>query len=162
MHMDMVVYNKINKRINMGCNFRLLAYILKNLIYNNVLSKYIPHRDTTSMHIESQDLKNYKNVLSSTCHTELSLLWRECLKFKKNSLMSRAHSSAPSPLIYKPPHSSPVKKLNKLDGNQPFHSSFNQTVVFCSQSNNKSPPPQTQNLSQILTWSIMWIHCSAY
>lgn len=57
MHMDMVVFNKINKRINMGSNFRLLAYILKNLIYNNVLSKYIPHRDITSMHIESQNLK---------------------------------------------------------------------------------------------------------
>jgi len=55
MHMDMVVYNKINKRINMGCNFRLLAYILKNLIYNYVLSKYIPHRHTTSMHIEPQN-----------------------------------------------------------------------------------------------------------
>jgi len=55
MHMDMVVYNKINKRINVGSNFRLLAYILKNLIYNNVLSKYIPHRDTTSRHIQSQN-----------------------------------------------------------------------------------------------------------
>jgi len=74
MHMDMVVYSKINKRLNMGCNVRLLAYILKNLIYNNVLSKYIPHRDTTSMHTEYQNLKYYKNVLSSTCQTEMSLL----------------------------------------------------------------------------------------
>jgi len=74
MHTDMVVYNEINKRLNTGCSVKLLAYILKNLIYNNVLSKYIPHRDTTSMHIESQNLKYYKNVLSSTCHTEMSLL----------------------------------------------------------------------------------------
>lgn len=53
----MVVYSKINKRLNMGCNVRLLADILKNLIYNNVLSKYIPHRDVTSMKRESQILK---------------------------------------------------------------------------------------------------------
>lgn len=70
----MVVYNKINKRINMSCNLRLLAYMFKNLIYNNVLSKYIPHRDTTSKHIESQNLKKYKIVWSSTCHTEMSLI----------------------------------------------------------------------------------------
>lgn len=57
--MNMVVYNKINESINMGCNFRLLAYIFTNLIYN-ALSKYIPHRDTTSIHMEFQNLKTIK------------------------------------------------------------------------------------------------------
>jgi len=51
----------------------------------------MPNRNVTSMKRESQILKNY--------------------------LMSGAHSSAPLPLIYNPPHSSPVIKLNKMDGN---------------------------------------------
>ena len=59
----------------------------------------MPHRDVTSMKRESQILKNY--------------------------LMSGAHFSAPLPLIYDPPHISPVIKLNEMDGNQPLHPSVN-------------------------------------